>query len=261
MATLSYEELEYRYNPYTKQIEQIDVSPDEIIATINLSTEWVYIDWDNIILDWNVTVDWTFTISKITDSLYNTDFQAVANPTDWVVFDGGWIRWYSSWVQTFWIDNWGTALFSWDVIWSTIAWSILQTGNPWDERVVIDTDWVIAWDWNSKWVELTADWTNRLIYYWNLHWYNLAMDTFWTIYEAWRWWWIHWSIIPGLASTHADWDWSLVILNWQEIHFLDEPFDSASNSQAKSKLFVSSSSWDLVFTDRNGVQTTVVAST
>lgn len=245
MATFSYEELEHRYNPYTKQIEQIDVtdkeleqfradieinkdnidlkvSSDEILSQINLSTEWVYIKWDRIQLDWDVNVQWTFTLGmvnwslddiadwsiykKVTSSektwasrwynalnssnryqnwLSSSDMSSPSLPSTWVVMWSTWIIWRKSWTTTFELNasTWD-ATFKWEI--SAESWFINWQLSVWT------WGWIAAnnYNWTTWWL-LDNDW----LFIWNDK--EIAVQPWGSI-----WVWVYW---PGPKVIIEDW--------------------------------------------------------
>ena len=204
MATFNYEELEYRYNPYTKQIEKIDVEAEAILSTINLSNEWVYITWDRIQLDWNVSVLWTFSInSSSLDYIDTNDLGSYTSTADWIYMTSAWFTWYYDGTQTINIDatTWD-ASFTWEInaqSWS-IQWQLTMDATDWvvassDYDEAIQYSWWRLWEdwlfiWEDKWVSLNG--TGRIDA--ATHWYWLIMDISWISFTAYTWadeWFIH----------------------------------------------------------------------
>lgn len=243
MATFTYEELDYRYNPYTKQIEQIDanqdaidwittrldinetnidlkVSSSEILSEINLSTEWVYITWDRIQLNGDCDVQWSFSITDITDAwpLADADYinsntlSPFITTTNGVYMTSSWIKWYYWWNKTFELDttSW-SAYFAWD-IWATniLAWWSIFTSAAW---LTWTRDVTISW-WN---IECSEDVTWKTL---SIFWEQIKLSTSWTesllITQA-AWWWSiqfskSWS---GVWVISAQSTWLLVWATWK----------------------------------------------
>jgi len=204
MATFSYEELEYRYNPYTKQMEQIDITPeeidwittaievnaadislkvssDEILSEINLSTEWVYITWDRIQLSWDVSVLWTFTMDQINDwtiywKILNTSisaWQIILSETSWDLDDIlDWTTYNKTTVnEVTWAWRWYNALSSSNRYQTWLDASELASATLPDDWLVLWSQWII-WRKTILWVPTTT----------------FSIDTNWDAFFAWELW-------------------------------------------------------------------------
>lgn len=187
MTTFSYEESQYRYNPYTKQIEQIDITPeqidwittaieinttdielkvssDEVLSEINLSTEWISITWDRIAINWSTTFATNYDPSNVqTDQLWNTV-----------------IDWWKILTSILDVDD----IFAQNITatW-TITWATIKT-DAWNDRVEMFADWIAAYASWTKRVEINWTWTWRLQFYtswWNETWYITWYLLNWTI--------------------------------------------------------------------------------
>ena len=142
------------------------VEKDDVINQINISDEGVLIEWNNIELNWNTTVDWTFSVTSS-----NADFNYASADSPWgrynkwldtndiietkskssytgVIMDGWWLYGYNKWNKTFEISNSdGSAFFKWDIG----ASNITATTN-------VASGWSIKVDnWNGDYVDIYID--------------------------------------------------------------------------------------------------------
>lgn len=241
MATYSYEEIEYRYNPYTKQLEKIDLSEQVvndikaqievnkenidltvamldwkankafILSEINLSTEWVKISWDKI------SINWTTTFASWYDPSDKIDLWWAANDINTNVTTISW------WKITTWsitankmdVDELSAIsaniwdITAWTVTWVTITWWTIRTASSW-RRVQIDSsNWLRAidssWDTRIRLTDFWWDWNPTLAFF-NSSWTNI-----WEI-RPWDLWWTeeNWLYINnniGIPSTKRYYIW------------------------------------------------------
>ena len=95
------------------------------------------------------------------------------NPTNWVVFDSAWIRWYWAWVNTFDLKaSDGSALFRgtiyaswWEITWDLDVSGSISTATAWT-GVFLQNDWLdfyysssLAWKIYSNFNEIVIWWT------------------------------------------------------------------------------------------------------
>lgn len=233
-------------------IEFSVVQNDEVVSAINLSNEWIRILWNRITLDWNVNVTWTFTISDINSTLKNTDFLSGSNPSNWVIFDSNWIRWYKSNSQTFWIDAAWNAVFTWtiyanwwDILWDLIMWAswwVKSSNYNWTNWWLLDNTWLTIWvdkEINIRpgwWVFVWSwwPWPKVFIENWGISIYQASLATpavltstfAWELLVNWSpvWGWWDWNATSNLDMNNFDIididdittnSWSIVTLNWR----------------------------------------------
>lgn len=202
-----YEQVEERYNPYTKQVEKISVSPDNLIASINISKEDVAIKWSKIELDWDVNVLWTFSISSTNMWHIDTNDLDEYNITDdGVYIDSNWIRWYYWWEQTLDINSTnGNAYFKWTILaqeWF-INWWLEMWASGWIQSE--DYNSVNGWKIDNTWIEIGVDksidvhpgwsiwvwtywaWPKVIIHDWYTDYYYSSTSTPWRISALYDW--------------------------------------------------------------------------
>lgn len=218
MATYSYEEIEYRYNPYTKQLEKIDLSDKVIndikaqieinkesidltvamlddkankafiLSEINLSTEWVRIAWDRIQIDWTtVFSSWYDPSTKINswwaadDININTTTISWWKITTWTITAS---KMSVSQLSSISADIW--SINAWTITWVTITWGTIRTASSWQRMQLDSSNWLRAIDssWNTR-IRLTDNWAWWLpvLAFFNSWWTNL-----WEI-RPWDFWW------------------------------------------------------------------------
>lgn len=165
------------------------VAKDEVLSAINLSAEWVRIQWSKIRLDWNVEVDWTFTIASLGWTLDNlpdwsTYKRTTANEKTWA---GRWYtainssnryqQWLSSadmvsyTLPSTWIVMWSQGII-WRYAWATtfeinaatwsayFKWAISAESGYINWELIINSSWGLKssnYDWSNWWL-LSNDW-------------------------------------------------------------------------------------------------------
>ena len=219
MAVYSYEEIEYRYNPYTKQLEKIDLSEQVvndikaqievnkenidltvamlddkankafILSEINLSTEWVRIAWDRIQIDWTtVFSSWYDPSTKINSWWAATDINTNTTTISWWKITTWSItasKMSVSELSAITADIWD--INAWTITWVTITWWTIRTATS-GKRIQLDsTNWLTAVDssWNTR-IRLTDfwwDWNPTLAFFsssWTNIWEIRPWDLWWT---------------------------------------------------------------------------------
>jgi hypothetical protein len=126
ISTIEWYETRISQNEYAIAFEV--VNKDEVLAAINLSSEWVRILWNKITLDWDVYVDGTFTIASLWWDLddvpdWSTYKKTTSNEKTWAS------RWYNALNSSNRYQQWLTTT---DMV-SATSWS-------W-KRVTIDSNW------------------------------------------------------------------------------------------------------------------------
>ena len=211
-------DIAWNYSLIQQNVSNINlkVSKDEVIAQINISPEGVYIEWDNIQLNWNTQVLWSFSVTSISDAgdlatqdnvwssdvtfnyassdskwgrynawLTSSELTSWNNPYNWVVMDSGWIRGYGSGNKNFEIDasDW-SAYFRGDI--SAQGWFI---------------DWTLEFD-SSNWILQSSDYAISS---------GFNPFTGWIIDHTWM------SVGNGKGIIIA-WSWSLLV--WEGSEFM-----------------------------------------
>lgn len=173
MATFSYEETEYRYNPYTRQIEPVGVDKNSIVETVNASEEWLTINADRLnvsdVFAQDILATWSITWSTIRTSWSNSRVEMESN---WLIayawwtkrlevngtwtwrlefFKNDWVStWYLQWNAFTWIwtEAVGNLYVTWDMIWSSYASSLWTTFEEWDTWFINN---LTVWSLNYWW--------------------------------------------------------------------------------------------------------------
>lgn len=242
MTTLTYENIDERYNPYTKQIELVDindqelsliltqidinkndidlkVSADEILAQINLSSEGVYIKGDRIQLNWAVDVQGSFSINSIANAwplasanyISTNTLSSYSSSANGVYITSSWITWVYWNEETFKLNtnNWD-AFFKGEIGASSITASV--NISSWS---------ISTWPSNNK---VSLNWGR--VYFENEVWNQWAVYSIWPGWDSWlAWIEVAWDLFLDTlqvqwtgpnATLTADSSWDLLV-NWQAI--------------------------------------------
>lgn len=144
----------------------LKVSKNDVINQINISTEWIRIQWDNITLDWNTSVLWTFSIvaANISDAWAVITADNLDEISDWTTY------------KRTTVDQ---------VTWAWRAFSALNSSNRYIQW--LRSADMIAWT-NPSWAWLVFD-------SWGMRWYNSSgTKTFeisasdWSAFFSWSLW-------------------------------------------------------------------------
>lgn len=179
------------------------VSKNDVINQINISTEWIWIQWKHIEIDWDTTVHWTFSIT----SIWDTWDLATKNRNDLQYEDWADITWNhtandtnnvngvsASTVATWWVRAYNSInsynrYKNWLKSWELSSWSNPTTG------VIIDSWWI---RWYNSWTRMfEINWNNWDAYFrgniyavnwtftWNIN--SSATITWWTFQTSTSW--------------------------------------------------------------------------